>query len=45
MFAQGFHPSLATSKGPHGITLMQHAQKGGEDAAAVVSFLESLAAG
>jgi hypothetical protein len=33
-------PNLATSKGPHGITLMAHAQKGGEEA--VVRFLESL---
>ncbi|MGH9554329.1 MAG: hypothetical protein ACRD2Y_00770 [Terriglobales bacterium] len=38
-------PALASSKGPHGITLMQHAQKGGEEAAGVVSFVESLAAG
>jgi hypothetical protein len=38
-------PALASSKGPHGITLVQHAQKGGEEAAAVVSFLQSLAAG
>jgi hypothetical protein len=36
-------PNLATSKGPHGITLMAHAQKGGEEAVAVVRFLESLA--
>ncbi len=35
-------PALANSKGPHGITLMKHAQQGGEEAAAVVSFLESL---
>lgn len=38
-------PALTSSKGPHGITLMQHAQKGGEEAASVVSFLQSLAAG
>ena len=37
-------PALATSKGPHGITLLQHAQKGGDEAAAVVSFLEALRA-
>jgi hypothetical protein len=36
-------PNLATSKGPHGITLMTHAQKGGEESIAVVHFLESLA--
>jgi hypothetical protein len=35
-------PNLAASKGPHGITLLAHAQKGGEDAVAVVRFLESL---
>jgi len=35
-------PNLAASKGPHGITLMTHAQKGGEEAVAVVRFLESL---
>jgi hypothetical protein len=37
-------PALVNSRGPHGISLMQHAQKGGEEAAAVVAFLESLAA-
>jgi len=37
-------PALANSKGPHGITLMKHAKAGGEEAAAVVSFLESLSA-
>jgi len=35
-------PNLAASKGPHGITLMAHAQKGGEEAVTVVRFLESL---
>ncbi|HWF05544.1 MAG TPA: ankyrin repeat domain-containing protein [Candidatus Angelobacter sp.] len=35
-------PSLADSKGPHGIPLMAHAQKGGQDAAEVAAFLESL---
>jgi hypothetical protein len=35
-------PNLANSKGPHGITLMTHAQKGGEEAVAVVHFLQSL---
>ncbi len=35
-------PALAHSKGPHGISLMKHAQQGGPGAAAVVSFLESL---
>jgi hypothetical protein len=35
-------PNLAQSKGPHGIPLMVHAQKGGENAAEVVKFLQSL---
>jgi hypothetical protein len=37
-------PYLADSKGPHGIPLMVHAQKGGQDAAEVAAFLESLKA-
>jgi hypothetical protein len=36
------YPNLATSKGPHGITLMTHAKKGGDEALPVVRFLESL---
>ncbi|HUQ49371.1 MAG TPA: hypothetical protein VM056_01550 [Terriglobales bacterium] len=36
------YPNLAESKGPHGITLMVHAQKGGENSASVVKYLESL---
>jgi len=35
-------PNLAQSKGPHGIPLMVHAKKGGENAEAVVAYLESL---
>lgn len=35
-------PGLLQSKGPHGIPLMAHAKKGGEDAAGVVALLESL---
>jgi hypothetical protein len=35
-------PHLAESKGPHGIPLMVHAQKGGQEAAEVAVFLESL---
>jgi hypothetical protein len=38
------YPALAQSKGPHGITLLAHAQRGGEGAVAVVKFLESLPA-
>jgi hypothetical protein len=37
-------PHLANSRGPHGIPLMVHAQKGGQEAAAVAAFLESLKA-
>jgi hypothetical protein len=37
-------PNLVTSKGPHGITLLAHAKKGGENAAAVVEYLNSLGA-
>lgn len=36
------YPNLAQSKGPHGIPLIAHAQKGGESAADVLKFLESL---
>jgi len=35
-------PYLAQSKGPHGIPLIVHAKKGGDNAAEVVAFLESL---
>ena len=35
-------PYLAESKGPHGIPLMVHAQKGGQEAAEVAAFLEAL---
>ena len=37
-------PHLANSRGPHGIPLMVHAQKGGQDASEVAAFLESLKA-
>jgi hypothetical protein len=37
-------PHLVDSKGPHGIPLMVHAQKGGQEAAEVAAFLESLKA-
>ena len=37
-------PHLANSRGPHGIPLMVHAQKGGQEAAEVAAFLESLKA-
>jgi hypothetical protein len=35
-------PHLVDSKGPHSIPLMVHAQKGGQEAAEVAAFLESL---
>ncbi len=36
------YPKIASVPGPHGIPLIVHAQKGGERAAAVVQFLQSL---
>jgi hypothetical protein len=38
-----FRPALAASKGPHGIPLIAHAKAGGENAAAVLEYLERLA--
>ncbi len=35
-------PNLVTSKGPHGITVMAHAKKGGDEALTVVEYLRSL---
>jgi hypothetical protein len=35
------YPGLLQSKGPHGITLMTHAKKGGAPSEPVVAFLES----
>jgi len=35
-------PGLQTMRGPHGLTLMLHARNGGQQATAVVSYLESL---
>lgn len=40
----GAWPALLQSKGPHGIPLMRHAKAGGEQAKAVVDYLESLGA-
>jgi len=34
------YPELLQSKGPHGITLLMHAQKGGEQARSVIEFLQ-----
>lgn len=37
-------PNLKTSKGPHGLQLLHHAKKGGDDAKEVLSYLESIGA-
>jgi hypothetical protein len=37
-------PAAGQVKGPHGITLLDHARAGGADAAAVVEFLQVTAA-
>jgi hypothetical protein len=39
-----FNPGLLNSKGPHGFTMLHHAQKGGEESKAVVDYLQSLGA-
>lgn len=39
-----FNPGLLNSKGPHGFTMLHHAQKGGPEAAPVVEYLQSLGA-
>lgn len=39
-----FNPGLLNSKGPHGFTMLHHAQKGGAEAANVVAYLETLGA-
>jgi hypothetical protein len=39
-----FNPGLLNSKGPHGFTMLHHAQKGGEEAKAVTDYLVSLGA-
>jgi hypothetical protein len=39
-----FNPGLLNSKGPHGFTMLHHAQKGGPESTAVVAYLESLGA-
>jgi hypothetical protein len=38
------NPNLLNSKGPHGFTMLHHAQRGGEASLPVVQFLESLGA-
>ncbi|MGB8194282.1 MAG: hypothetical protein WCF67_20290 [Chitinophagaceae bacterium] len=37
-------PNLKTSKGPHGLQLLHHARKGGEQANEVLGYLESIGA-
>lgn len=39
-----FNPGLLNSKGPHGFTMLHHAQKGGDEAKPVVEYLQSLGA-
>lgn len=39
-----FNPQLLNSKGPHGFTMLHHAQKGGEESRAVVDLLQSMGA-
>lgn len=36
----GSYPQQMNTKGPHGLSLMHHARKGGEEALAVVEWLE-----
>ncbi|WP_187388325.1 ankyrin repeat domain-containing protein [Seonamhaeicola marinus] len=37
-----FNPALLNAKGPHGLTLLHHANKGGDEALEVTSYLQSL---
>jgi hypothetical protein len=39
-----FNPGLLNSKGPHGFTMLHHANKGGEESTAVAEYLKSLGA-
>jgi hypothetical protein len=39
-----FNPGLLNSKGPHGFTMLHHANKGGDGALAVAEYLKSLGA-
>jgi hypothetical protein len=38
------YPDLKTSKGPHGLQLIHHATKGGDDAKEVLAYLQSISA-
>lgn len=35
------YPQCITARGPHGLTLLHHAQKGGEDAKELLDYLQS----
>jgi hypothetical protein len=35
------HPEIKTSKGPHGLDLVHHATKGGDDAKEVLAYLQA----
>ena len=37
-------PNLKSSKGPHGLQLLHHARKGGEQAKEVLDYLQSIGA-
>ena len=39
-----FNPGLINSKGPHGFTMLHHANKGGDEALTVAEYLKSLGA-
>ncbi len=39
-----FNPGLLNSKGPHGFTMLHHANKGGDGAKPVIEYLTSLGA-
>jgi hypothetical protein len=39
-----FNPGLLNSKGPHGFTMLHHAQRGGEEAKPTEEYLKSLGA-
>ena len=38
------YPNLKTSKGPHGLKLLHHAEKGGENAKSVLEYLKGIGA-
>ena len=38
------YPNLKTSKGPHGLALIHHAEKGGENAKEVLAYLKEIGA-